>query len=83
VQLEYFRLLSKEQNRPFEVSKRQTSLKKKTKSNSLFNTAITQKGLKKYLPTVEVKNKRLLPTLSQRKPAMIATTKLKIFKMPF
>ena len=37
----------------------------------------------KNSPTVEIKNKRLLPTLSQRKPAMTATIKLKIFKMPF
>ena len=32
---------------------------------------------------VEVRNRRLLPTLSQRNPAMIATIKLKIFKRPF
>ena len=43
----------------------------------------TKDWRKRYWPTVEIRNKRLLPTLSQRKPAMIATIKLKIFKMPF
>jgi hypothetical protein len=62
------------------VSKRQTFLKE---SGNLFDTKDTWRGLKEYLPMVEVRNRRLRPTFSQRKPATIAMIKLKIFKMPF